>query len=150
MIPTEYDEKPDNVKSSLLLQCIGERARKVYDTLNFSTTADSMKLEKTIEQFEAYFNPIKNITFSRFKFFTYRQEIGHIILNSSAINPDYNVDEICRPFPNNQKFQKESPELINKCKFCLFLHMGGSCTTYGKLRNNCKRKNYFAKYCNVK
>ena len=76
MIPTEYDEKPDNVKSSLLLQCIGERARKVYDTLNFSTTADSMKLEKTIEQFEAYFNPIKNITFSRFKFFTYRQEIG--------------------------------------------------------------------------
>ena len=170
MIPTEYDEKPDNVKSSLLLQCIGEQAREAYDTLNFSTTADSLKLEKTIEQFEAYFNPIKNIIFSRFKFFTYRQEIGqsfndfvtelrkfindgelerlwesllrdmliiglnakilhesflresnldvkktveicriakftrsevHIILNISAINPDYNVDEICRPFPNN-------------------------------------------------
>ena len=25
----EYDEKPDNVKSSLLLHCIGERAREV-------------------------------------------------------------------------------------------------------------------------
>ena len=35
-----------------------------------------MKLEKIMEQFEAYFNPRKNITYSRFKFFTYHQEIG--------------------------------------------------------------------------
>ena len=35
-----------------------------------------MKLEKIMEQFEAHFNPRKNITYSRFKFFTYRQEIG--------------------------------------------------------------------------
>ena len=55
------------MKSSLLLHCIGERARKVYSTFNFSTTADSMKLEKIMEQY---------ITYSRFKFFTYRQEIG--------------------------------------------------------------------------
>ena len=41
MTATEYDKKPDNVKSSLLLHCIGERAREVYNTFNFSTTADS-------------------------------------------------------------------------------------------------------------
>ena len=29
-----------------------------------------------MEQFEAYFNPRKNITYSRFKFFTHHQEIG--------------------------------------------------------------------------
>ena len=55
----EYDEKPDNVKSSLLLHRIGERAQEVYNTFNFSTTADSMKLEKIMKQFEAYFNPKK-------------------------------------------------------------------------------------------
>ena len=49
MTAAEYDEKPDNVKSSLLLHCIGERARGAYNTCNFSTTADSMKLDKSIE-----------------------------------------------------------------------------------------------------
>ena len=76
MTATEYDEEPDNLKSSLLLHCIGERAREVYNTLNFSTTADLMKLEKIMEQFEGYFNPRKNIAYSWFNFFTYHQEIG--------------------------------------------------------------------------
>ena len=76
MTAGEYDEKPDNMKSSLLLHCIGERAREVYNMFNFSSTADSMKLEKIIEQFEAYFNLRKNITYSRVNFFTYRQETG--------------------------------------------------------------------------
>ena len=76
MTATEFDQKPDNVKSSFLLHCAGERTREVYSTFNFSSTADSMKLEKVMEQFEAYFNLRKNITFSWFKFFTYRQEIG--------------------------------------------------------------------------
>ena len=35
-----------------------------------------MKLEKIMEQFEAYFNPRKNIAYFRIKFFTYHQEIG--------------------------------------------------------------------------
>lgn len=46
MTATEYDEKLDNVMSSLLLHCIGERARVLYNTFNFSTNADSTKLEK--------------------------------------------------------------------------------------------------------
>ena len=76
MTAAEYDEKTNNVKSSLLLNCIGERAKKVYNTFNFSTTADWMKLEKIIDQFQAYFNPRKNVTYSWFNFFTYRQETG--------------------------------------------------------------------------
>ena len=59
---TEYDEKPDNVKSSLLLYCIGKRAKEVCNMFNFSATADLMKSEKIIEQFQTYFNPGKNIT----------------------------------------------------------------------------------------
>ena len=34
-----------------------------------------MKLEKNIKQFEAYFNPRKNVTYARFNFYTYRLEI---------------------------------------------------------------------------
>ena len=178
-----------------------------------------MKLEKIIEQFEAYFHPRKNITYSRFKFFTYRQETGqsfdyyitelrklssdceleglresflrdiliiglndkklqerllresnlelnktveicrivevtrsqaHVIQNNSAVNPDYKVGESRRQSSNNKKSQKESPELIKKCKFCSFSHKRGSFPAYGKLCNNCKKKNHFAKRCNVK
>ena len=34
-----------------------------------------MKLEKNIKQFEAYFNPRKNVTYARFNFYTQRLEI---------------------------------------------------------------------------
>ena len=74
----------------------------------------------------------------------------HVMQNNSTIIPDYNVDKIRRQFSNNEKSQKESPELIRKCKFCSSSHKRGSCPAYGKLCNNCKKKNHIAKCCNVK
>ena len=79
MTATEYNGKRDEVKTSLLLHCIGEKVSEVYNTFVFSSAEDSMlsiKYNKVLEQFEAYFEPRKNITYSRFKFFTYRQEPG--------------------------------------------------------------------------
>ena len=76
MIATEYTEKAEQVKTSLLLHCIGERAREVYNSFTFQSEADSMNYTKVVEQFEAYFGPRRNVTYSRFKFFTYRQELG--------------------------------------------------------------------------
>lgn len=58
----EDDEKPDNVKNSLMLHFIDGQARGKYHTLNLSTIVNSMKLEKVVKQFKAYFNPRKNIT----------------------------------------------------------------------------------------
>ena len=42
---------------------------------------------------------------------------AHVIQHSTAVNPDYNVNKIHRQFSNNQESQKESPDLIRKCKF---------------------------------
>ena len=64
------------MKTSLLLHCIGERAREVYNSFIFQSEADSIKYTKVVEQFEAYFGARKNVTYTRFKFFTYRQEPG--------------------------------------------------------------------------
>ena len=75
---------------------------------------------------------------------------AHAIQKTSAINTDYDVGEIRRQFLSNQKSQKESSELIKKYKFCSFSHKRGSCTTYGKLYHNCKKRNHFVKCCNVK
>ena len=76
MTATEYEGKADNIKASLLLHCIGDKAREIYDTLTFDVEGDNMKYDKIVEKFEAYLAPRKNITFSRYKFLTYRQEEG--------------------------------------------------------------------------
>ena len=76
MTATEHDDKADNVKASLLIHCIGDKAREIYDTLTFDADGDDMKLDKILEKFEAYLAPRKNVTYSRYKFFTYREEEG--------------------------------------------------------------------------
>ena len=79
MTATEYNGKSDELKTGLLLHYIGERVSEVYNTFVFSSAEDStlsMKYNKVLEHFEIYFEPPKNITYSRFKFFTYRQDPG--------------------------------------------------------------------------
>ena len=47
------------VKLSLLLHCIQDKAREVYNTFVFTSTEDSMKYNEVLEHFEAYFGPQK-------------------------------------------------------------------------------------------
>ena len=73
---TEYTRKPNQVKSSLLLRCVVEKGRKIYSNFTFDNEEDTLVYDKIIEKFEAYIAPRKNLTYSRFKFLTYRQEEG--------------------------------------------------------------------------
>ena len=62
---------------------------------------------------------------------------ANIIQNGTP--SELNVDEIRKnhhPLNNNQP-HTYSPEMINKCKFCLYSHKRGSCPAYGKICNNC-------------
>ena len=76
MVAAEYEEKDEKVKASLLLHCIGDKAKEIYNTLTFDAVGDNMNYEKIMEKFEAYLAPRKNITFSRYNFLIYRQEEG--------------------------------------------------------------------------
>ena len=107
MKATEYDEKPDNVKSSVLLHGIGEPAREGESDIELN---ESVEICRIVE-----------VTRSQ----------------------DHNFDEICRQLSNDQKCQKENPEITKKCKFCSFLHKRSSCPAYEKLCNNCKNKSQF-------
>ena len=46
MTAAEYSGKNDKVKINLLLHCIGEKAKEVYNTFVFSSTKDSIKYNK--------------------------------------------------------------------------------------------------------
>jgi hypothetical protein len=69
---TESDSKSDKVKTSILLTCIGEKGREIYDTFEFENAGDKLKLKPVLKKLEEYCNPRSNTTFERHKFFTYR------------------------------------------------------------------------------
>ena len=79
MTATESNNKPEDVKTSRLLTCIGEKARDVYYMFTFEAEDDAMKLQPVIDKFDEYLNPRKNITFLRFKFFSHSQGEGQLI-----------------------------------------------------------------------
>ena len=73
---TEKDAKSDKIKSSILLHCIGQKGREIYDCFTFESNDDKMKFSKILEKFDEYCNPRKNLTFLCYKFFTCRQKEG--------------------------------------------------------------------------
>ena len=73
---TESDEKPNKVKTSILLSCIGPKGREIYETFQFDTAKDRLNFDTVLAKFTAYCNPRKNITINRHKFFTYKQQEG--------------------------------------------------------------------------
>ena len=73
---TENDEKSENVNTYMLLTCIGQRGREIYDTFTFTDAALSLNLKAVLEKFDEYCEPRKNTTMTRHKFFTHKQNIG--------------------------------------------------------------------------
>ena len=73
---TEYTKNPNQVKSSLLLHCIGEKGQEIYNDFPFDNEEDTLVYDKIIEKFKANIAPRKNLTYFRFKFLTYQQEEG--------------------------------------------------------------------------
>ena len=78
MVATESDAKSDKVQTSILLMCIGQKGRDVYNTFTFTTPDDKLKLKPVLEIFTEYCQPRKNITFLRYKFFSCRQKDGQL------------------------------------------------------------------------
>ena len=70
---TEEDNKDDKIKTSMLLTCIGQKGREIYETFTFNSADDEMKLEPVLNKFSEYCNPRKNVTILHHNFFTYRQ-----------------------------------------------------------------------------
>ena len=73
---TEKDAKSDKIKSSILIHCISEKSREIYNCFTFESNDNKMKFSKILEKFDEYCNPRKNLTFLCYKFFTYRQKEG--------------------------------------------------------------------------
>ncbi|XP_046851902.1 uncharacterized protein LOC124445243 [Xenia sp. Carnegie-2017] len=76
LVATESHDKTEDIKTSILLTCIGKHGEEIYNTFTFSDEADKLKLKPVLEKFEAYCKPRKNITLLRQNFLTHKQHDG--------------------------------------------------------------------------
>ena len=60
----------------MLLTCMGQRGREIYEIFTFDSADDQMTLEPVLNKFFEYCNPRKNVTILGHKFFMYRQLEG--------------------------------------------------------------------------
>ena len=49
LVATVSEKKAENIKSSILLTCIGQEARGIYNTFTFTDPADSMKVAQSLK-----------------------------------------------------------------------------------------------------
>lgn len=72
----EAENKEDKIKTAILLTCIGEEGRIVYDEFEFAKPQDKYDLQLVLRKFDAYCKPAPTVTTMRHKFFSYRQSSG--------------------------------------------------------------------------
>ena len=78
-IASGLDKKDGKVQATALLHVVGIEALEVYNTFQWNTEGDNVKVDKIMEKFERYCNPRKNLTFERHSFFSRNQQEGDTI-----------------------------------------------------------------------
>ncbi|XP_063903271.1 uncharacterized protein K02A2.6-like [Zophobas morio] len=70
---SEVSKKDQTIQCAQLLHYIGEEGFKIYTTFQFAD-GEAGKLSVLMEKFEAHFVPKENLSYERYKFFSYRQQ----------------------------------------------------------------------------
>ena len=78
-IASGLDKKDGKVQAMALLHVVGIEALEVYNTFQWDTEGDNVKVDKIMEKFERHCNPRKNLTFERHLFFSRNQQEGETI-----------------------------------------------------------------------
>ena len=75
-LATELNKKTEAIQVATLLTVIGEEARDVYSTFDWSDKGNKSKIEPVLQQFADYCQPRKNVPFERYRFNKRAQEAG--------------------------------------------------------------------------
>lgn len=71
---SEVDKKDNGVKCALLLHYMGQECYRIYTTFNIPEDEQAMPLKDLIKKFDDHFQPRKNLTYERYKFFNLKQQ----------------------------------------------------------------------------
>ena len=76
-IAMKLHQEPEAVQVATLLTVIGAEARTVFATFtDWASDTDQNKIQPVLQKFAAYCQPLKNVPFERYKFYSRMQESG--------------------------------------------------------------------------
>ena len=77
LIAVKLHWEPEAVQVATLLTVVGAEARNVFATLtNWASDTDQNKIQPVLQKFAAYCQPLKNVPFEIYKFYSRMQESG--------------------------------------------------------------------------
>ena len=74
-VTMKLQQEFEAVQIATLLTVIGAEARKVFSTFTFDGD-NRDRIQLVLESFAAYYQPLKNVPFERYKFYSRKQEAG--------------------------------------------------------------------------
>ena len=74
-VAMKLHQEPETVQIATLLTVIGAEARKVFSTFTF-VEGNRDRIQPVLESFAAYCQPLKNVPFERYRFYSTMQEAG--------------------------------------------------------------------------
>ena len=76
-IAMKLHQEPEAVQVATFLTVVEAEARKVFATFtDWASDADQNKIQLVLQKFAAYCQPLKNVPFERYKFYSRMQESG--------------------------------------------------------------------------
>ena len=76
-IAIKLHQEPEAVQVAILLTVVGAEALKVFATFtDWASDTDQNKIQPVLQKFAAYCQPLKNVRFERYKFYSRMQESG--------------------------------------------------------------------------
>ena len=75
-LATKLNDENEAIQVATLLTVIGEQARDVFSTFQFTREADKQKIQPVLTKFKEYCEPRQNIPFERYLFNKRVQEPG--------------------------------------------------------------------------
>ncbi|CAB4013855.1 Hypothetical predicted protein [Paramuricea clavata] len=156
---TENDGKSDKIKTSILLTCVGNQGREIYNTCTFQfVEGEEMKFKVVVQVFQDYCSPRKNITFMCHKFFTCKQRNGQSLDEEpeltllKTIQIGHAAEETKRHVKELQKEVdgKNSVDAVRRKKLARDGKKNSGKQSVGYDKSLLKIFNHFARYCPVK
>ena len=76
-IAVKLHQEPEAAQVATLLSVVGAEVRKVFAMFtDWTSNTDQNKIQPVLQKFAAYCQPLKNVPFERYKFYSRMQESG--------------------------------------------------------------------------
>ena len=90
----DLTSKSEIVQVSTLLTCMGNEARRIFDTFVWENPEDQNNIETVLQMFDKHIAPLANIPFERFSFNIFETKSQVKVSRNMCRNCDYSLGTV--------------------------------------------------------